>query len=338
MGKASKSPDYLAVLEAAYRQTGAEHDWVTEIARAVRPMVDQGLGVVVYTYEVGKPAPLRFGPMGVAGGSPWLGKLAHDFAESLSEAEVERLYAASAPVEPLSRIQSTMPLGPAPVQVMLSRQVVDAFGLRAHNAQQRSMLIIGCTRSPCKSPSSRQKAVLGRVAAHLAAATRLRFAGVTDVDSAEGVLSPTGKLQHAGGAGEVVSARAVLEAAVQSRSLARKLRLQDGNRALDLWRALVAGRWSLVDHVDRDGKRFVLARPNATRVGEPAALTPKERLVALYTSWGHSNKLIAYELGLAPSTTSGLLQSAMRKLRVRSRLQLAQLFSGPLELEDARRR
>lgn len=121
---------------------------------------------------------------------------------------------------------------------------------------------------------------------------------------------------------------ALLQSAVRSRHLARGLRKEECLRALQLWRALVAGRWSLVDHVDRDGKRFVLARRNAANVREPSDLTPNERLVALYAASGHTNALIAYELGLSPATTSGLLRSAMRKLRVKSAAELAQLFTS----------
>ena len=39
-------------------------------------------------------------------------------------------------------------------------------------------------------------------------------------------------------------------------------------------------------------------------------------------------KLIAYELGLAPSTVDQHLRSALRKLRLRSRAELVTLYSG----------
>ena len=41
---------------------------------------------------------------------------------------------------------------------------------------------------------------------------------------------------------------------------------------------------------------------------------------------GHSNKLIAYDLGLSPGTVSVLLQRAARKLGVSSRTALIRAF------------
>ncbi|MBI5481662.1 MAG: helix-turn-helix transcriptional regulator [Deltaproteobacteria bacterium] len=88
------------------------------------------------------------------------------------------------------------------------------------------------------------------------------------------------------------------------------------------WRALVAGRWSLVDHFDHDGRRFLVARRNDPRVRAPVALTLRERQVAGYACLGHSNKLIAYELGLSPTTIATHLERAARKLGVASRPEL----------------
>jgi DNA-binding CsgD family transcriptional regulator len=318
------SHDYLAVVEAAYRLQDSEQAWVSEIARAMQPMVDHGLGVVVYTYDASQEASLRYGPLGIAGSPDWMAKCATDFAQSLSDAEVKRLYMAHAPVEPLSRIRDKLRLSAAPVQVMVEWGIADAMGIRAHNANQRSLIVISCSRAMCGPVHPRQKASLSRAAAHLAAATRLRFAGQASPESADGVLSPSGQLEHA--SVDVQAARTSLRKAVEARSGARELRKREPLQALELWRSLVGGRWSLVDHVDRDGKRFVLARRNAPNVREPSALTENERAVAMLTAWGHSNRLIAYELGLSPATTSTLLRSAMRKLRVKTRSQLALLF------------
>lgn len=318
--------DYLAVVEAAYRLDGPEQAWVSEIARAVAPMVDHGLGTVVYTYDADQPAGLRFGPLGVANAPDWMREIATRFAQALSDSEVKRLYTGHAAVEPLSCIRDKLRLSSGPIEVMAKSGITDALGVRAHNANQRSLIVISCSRQECGAMHPRQKSRLARAAAHLAAATRLRFASQSSLDSADGVLSPSGRLEQ--GDDELQAAQAGLRAAVQARADARKLRKREPARALELWRALVGGRWSLVDHVDRDGKRFVLARRNAPHVAEPAALTANERAVAMLSAWGHPNSLIAYELGLSPSTTSTLLHGAMRKLRVKTRSQLALLFPG----------
>jgi len=85
----------------------------------------------------------------------------------------------------------------------------------------------------------------------------------------------------------------------------------------------VARRWSLVDRFDSDGRRFLVARRNEPDVRDPRALSPRERQVAAFAALGHSNKLIAYTLGLSASTIATHLAAAMRKLAVRSRVELA---------------
>ena len=83
---------------------------------------------------------------------------------------------------------------------------------------------------------------------------------------------------------------------------------------VELWRALISGRWSVVEHFERDGKRYYLAHKNDPELAADRALTPRERQVFGYAELGHSDKLIAYSLGLSLSTVSTLLSSARRKL------------------------
>lgn len=47
-----------------------------------------------------------------------------------------------------------------------------------------------------------------------------------------------------------------------------------------------------------------------------------------YVSMGYSNKQIAYTLGLAPSTVSSHLRSAMRRLGARTIAMLTELWSA----------
>jgi DNA-binding CsgD family transcriptional regulator len=102
----------------------------------------------------------------------------------------------------------------------------------------------------------------------------------------------------------------------------------DRGQTLDAWRALTGGQWTVLDHFDKDGRRYWLARPNApmppAAIGE-LALTEREQQVVRSLSLGHSNKLIAYELGLHPSTVSQHIAAAARKLGVRSRPELLRL-------------
>src|SRR5512143_2854719 len=73
----------------------------------------------------------------------------------------------------------------------------------------------------------------------------------------------------------------------------RRVVRADPDEALQLWRGLVDGTWSLVDHHDTDGKRYLLARRNQPGVREPTALTQNERSVLAFAAMGHQNKYIA---------------------------------------------
>jgi DNA-binding NarL/FixJ family response regulator len=79
------------------------------------------------------------------------------------------------------------------------------------------------------------------------------------------------------------------------------------------------------------GSRSELAAANfvADSLPGPAVpLTPQEHLIASLAARGYTNKQLAYELSLAPSTIGTHLGRVRRKLRLRSRVQLARYF-GP---------
>jgi DNA-binding NarL/FixJ family response regulator len=99
-------------------------------------------------------------------------------------------------------------------------------------------------------------------------------------------------------------------------------RREDPGEALAAWKALVCGRWSLIDWFDTDERRFLLAMPNPPEVRDPRGLTEQECQVVEYAVLGDTNKIIAYRLGLSQTRVSSLLRSAMKKLGVRTRTQL----------------
>ncbi|MGB5809226.1 MAG: helix-turn-helix transcriptional regulator [Polyangiales bacterium] len=86
--------------------------------------------------------------------------------------------------------------------------------------------------------------------------------------------------------------------------------------------AVLDGKWSMVDWFDRDGRRLVLVRPNGPRACDPRALSPREYAIASYVAQGESGKVVASHLGISRALVSSALQSAMRKLGVRTHAQL----------------
>jgi DNA-binding CsgD family transcriptional regulator len=165
------------------------------------------------------------------------------------------------------------------------------------------------------------------VAVHLATAFRIRRQleswspdrRVNEMPRVEAILSPAGALTHAEEPAQSQSARAALTYGVKVLDRARgSLRRRDPDEAIAIWHAMVSGRWSLVDHFDSDGRRYVLAHRNDPHVPDARGLTLRERQVTAYAELGHSNKVIAYELGLSISTVSSHLARARTKLALRS--------------------
>jgi DNA-binding NarL/FixJ family response regulator len=152
---------------------------------------------------------------------------------------------------------------------------------------------------------------------------RLATPPQVDGDDTESILAPRGRVLHAAGDAKHKARRESLVEAVVRRERARgQLRRTDPEEAAQLWSVLVSGRWSIIDFVDRDGKRMLLARKNPVKGPDVLALDDDERDVVWLATLGHSRKYIAYELGLAAATVTRRLGSALQKLRVGSRREL----------------
>jgi len=176
-------------------------------------------------------------------------------------------------------------------------------------------------------PVASDVALWGRMSAHIATGYRLlrKLAGVTTTsglaDDVDAVLDPSGKVQHATLAMRDTVALDALRERVVTIDRAREKDRSDGRAVSEAWTALNEGRWLLVDQFDRDGRRFYLARPN-TPVVQPTGLSERETQTTKLAALGHSNKLIAYELGLSASTVATHLKTAAAKLGVDSRFAL----------------
>src|SRR5439155_26435064 len=91
----------------------------------------------------------------------------------------------------------------------------------------------------------------------------------------------------------------------------------------ELWHEVETGAWRVVDRLDRDEHRYLLALVTAP---SSRAITRREQEVVEYASRGWSNKVIAYELGVATSTVSTHLAHAAAKLGLSSRGAVIQTY------------
>jgi DNA-binding NarL/FixJ family response regulator len=89
----------------------------------------------------------------------------------------------------------------------------------------------------------------------------------------------------------------------------------------------VVGQWTIMDKFVHSGFCYELRRRPVPEPGCNARLTAREEMVVARVVAGESNKSIACDLNLAPSTVGVLLFRAATKLGVRSRRELAAAYA-----------
>ncbi len=176
------------------------------------------------------------------------------------------------------------------------------------------------------TPLSRPtRSALACIAAHLASAYRLRGGTENDDDA---VLDPDGRLLHATDDTLGRDGATSLRSAAIAIDRARRQDGTDPERALAYWKAMVDGKWTLVERFQSDGRRILVARPNAPATRVNRALTENERKVVAFATLCHPSKLIAYELGFAEAAVSRLLQRALKKLGIRTLAELIEVHGA----------
>jgi DNA-binding CsgD family transcriptional regulator len=183
-----------------------------------------------------------------------------------------------------------------------------------------------------------ERDLFSRLATHLATGYRLqrRLAGgdLRTLTGGDAVLTPEGRVEHAEPGAKSAGARAELTLAVQQRerTLGSKASAERSVRSL---KGLVDARWTLVDQYESGGRRYVLARENGPRPLGLARLSSRERQVVTLAALGRSNKMIAYELGLAFSTVRVLMARAASKFGSPTRADLISRHTSNGAPEDS---
>ena len=329
--------DSIDLVERIYSLTGNERQWLGQLAETFRPRLDRGHGVLANTYDANPSDQIAIRATALCDMDPAL----FEARSQVELPESERRF-----LLPVLRIGFVETLRHAPAALRRSGlpekrvreyelrleeglrvwNLVDEFWVNAQDPTYFGCCFIAPSTTQTRW-RPREAGQWRSIAAHVSAAFRIRrhFGSATGATPEsflpEAILRPDGRLEHAappaqGGAGR----RAALRRAVLALDRARgPLRHRDPEQALSLWRALVAGRWSLVDDFDSDGRRFVVAHRNDAKVSDLRGLTSRERQIAGYEALGHSNKVIAYQLGLSVGTVGEHLVCAREKLRVLDR-------------------
>lgn len=206
----------------------------------------------------------------------------------------------------------------------------DQVYVNAANADTDGVLFVANLSAPLKL-SARQRERLAMVAAHGAAASRLLRARAEGASEPVAIFEADGRTAHV--VPEHVRALPELRRRLIRIERARGASRREGSdAAARAWSGLLRGVYSTFDRYESDGRRYVVAYVNRPGLLDPRGLTESEAIVAQYAARGHADKVIAYELGIAPGTVSALLARAYRKLRVGTRAELVAKLSVPTDV------
>ncbi len=312
--------DAIGIVEAAYAVDVTEEEWLKGILERTGAALDGGLGAVAYLYDASVNPRRTWGHLATI-------PMPHEqivAACSAFEEDYVRKHWLTQTFGAGSEFPGFFD-HPAVVHQFRPQGIQDAVALNALDPSG-----VGCWISVPQPKVARIKeadrAHWSRLAAHVTAGLRLRRrlegARAALAEAADAVFTPNGKVEDRGAAATDTEIDALRDATVAIDRARGRLRKSNQEDAVRTWKALVRGRWSLVDHFERGGRRYVVACSNEPRAAESpklSSLTAREQQVVAYADQGHDTKLIAYELGIAPATVRVLLGRAAQKLHATSR-------------------
>ena len=325
-------PHAIAMLEAAYRMDRPEDEWVEGIRQAYEPSAPGAPVVLGFLYDASDGNHVRM--RSICGGDEhhrtWLAGAGQT---EWDPATVSAIFNSPTGSRVSSQVQDEADNRRLFERVLAnSMGFVDGWGILGTDLRMRGLLVGAMSRElvPVMSPGlalSWQAA-----SAHLSAAYCLREAMKEGLAPTESVLTPGGRVLDAEGDARSVDARESLRHAVRAIDRARTRHRRQSPEALAAWQAVVAGRWTLVDQTESDGKRVLLARVNALPVRAEARLSEREAQALGLAVQGLSNKQIGYRLGVGAPAVTNYLKRAATKLGVTNRLELvrrAQAAANP---------
>lgn len=316
------APQAVRLLEAAYRVDLGLSEWLEGMRAAFEPSAPGAAVTQACTYDISDGKHVRI--TAIVGGSEEHRRNFVASSERDASDYMGRVFQETA----ASRISSEMH-GDEEGNRQFVRDIfpdsgglIDGWGIMGGDVTGRGVMFGALTSSLVRPLSPGLRSMWDGVAAHVAAAFRLRESLAAGLSPGESVLSPGGQVLHAEGPARSVKAREALAHAVRGIDRARSRHGRHPREALDAWQALVVGRWTLLDQVESDGRRLLLARVNEVQAPARPALSERESQAVALAGQGWSNKQISYRLGVGEPTVSGHLKRASRKLGLKSRVEL----------------
>jgi DNA-binding NarL/FixJ family response regulator len=286
----SAGREVIAIIDAAYRLDVDDATWIDRIVHAAAPLLDTGHGVAGYLLDTRRRRPAHT-PV-LVGRDPWNGA----WREAWWDARVARMPARFVAElagfgSPTFASQSCGAVVRGGVVARLARHlpplplppgVTEALVISGYNVDGDGVVLFAFRSARIDTPPrGRESMAWQRISGHLAAASRLRRKR-----SDPQVVSP---------------------ALARSMDHART----GGADPLAAWPPLSMQGATVVP--TPHGYAAYANTPVGPAIG---SLTPRERAAVALLDLGRSNKAIAYELGVAPSTVSSLLSTAAKRLGV----------------------
>lgn len=322
--------DAIGVLEAAYDFETDEDAWLHRLLDAVSTLVPGAAGVLLYEFDAVHGVSVA--PWAWRGVSQEFIDATVELNNASSDEEVRLFYHSgvlSGTVSEMLRASgSSLANNQTYQRSTASRGFPDAWGLTASGPEHRGLAFNAPLERPRTLPPAQRRLWI-QVGAHILGAYRLRRQLAA---RPEAVVSPSGEIVHAEASAKARSLRGRLAAAAVTvdRARTRKGRTRDG---LATWHALVAGRWTLIESFERDGRRYYVAYPNAPHVRPLHALSPREQQVVAYVAQGDSNKWISYQLGATTGAVSNTVSRALAKLGLSTRRDLVWMYNHLVDSE-----
>lgn len=321
----------LDVVDAAWRLDRDRSDWMNALVGAAAGGLPPGIGGAAYHFRVQQGQPV----LTAWSGHVHLSAIPARFHKETPAAEILASYGLDPEGKPLfasAMAEFSRDLFPRAVLPRALHEEYRGVGLEdallfvVNDVGGEHFKLVMPLPSLATDPQllSRYQQMRKRwapVVRHLERALRLKHALSTGATSVAAQLDANGRGEFAdpGQRGEI------LEALAREQHSRRALTSNDPHTSLTAWDQLLHGRFSIVRSQEGDGKVRFMAIENDPEAGVLRMLTPQERVVVERVAAGESNKVIAIDLGLAPSSVANMLKQAMTKMGVRERVHLPRL-------------
>jgi DNA-binding CsgD family transcriptional regulator len=304
------------VLEALYRLDLEFEPWSRNVAEALREVLDQDqLGVLGALYDCPDPCSMTMGRRVHHEVPDQLLNLFERGAHALPPEYVADKYLGRS-YSFAASLRGWAEIPPVRDGTVFAHGIADLLTLSTTEPDGAGCAFFSF-RSERRPVSVHDHIELARLGRHLAAAHSLRRRLTSDVPAtsfAEAILDGSGRVHHACREARSKPSRAALSRAVLQMERARTRVAHNP----DTPTASVQDRWTLVDYVERDGRRYVVAVENNEQRAPIDLLSKRERDVVRCGLRGHHPKAIAYELGISYSTVRVLIARIVQKTKTRS--------------------